>query len=129
MHKHAENMMLYAQDAMETDKPWEKWEVKLAGTNNWIEAVAHLSWASNTEYRRKRKMILVNGIEVPAPETEKPEMGQEYYVPSIRCEDKYQGWIWRNDNADNRWLKEGLVYLPSEDAIARAKAMMKWEEL
>ena len=26
-HKHAELMMQYAQDAMETDKPWERWEV------------------------------------------------------------------------------------------------------
>ena len=25
-HKHAELMMQYAQDAMETDKPWERWE-------------------------------------------------------------------------------------------------------
>ena len=25
-HKHAELMMQYAQDAMETDKPWERWQ-------------------------------------------------------------------------------------------------------
>jgi len=25
-HKHADLMLQYAQDAMETDKPWERWE-------------------------------------------------------------------------------------------------------
>ena len=26
-HIHADLMLQYAQDAMETDKPWERWEV------------------------------------------------------------------------------------------------------
>ena len=32
-HKHANLMLQYAQDAMETDKPWERWEVK--APNEW----------------------------------------------------------------------------------------------
>ena len=29
-HVHAALMLQYAKDAMETDKPWERWEVKVA---------------------------------------------------------------------------------------------------
>ena len=25
-HKHADLMLQYAEDAMETDRPWERWE-------------------------------------------------------------------------------------------------------
>lgn len=27
-HTHAHNMLLYAQDAAETDRPWERWEMR-----------------------------------------------------------------------------------------------------
>lgn len=53
-HIHADLMMQYAQDALETDKPWERWEymnlsltfVKLPENPTWNVAVA---------YRRKPK--------------------------------------------------------------------------
>lgn len=37
-HKHAEAMMEYAKDAMETDKPWERWEYQTPGYNatSWL---------------------------------------------------------------------------------------------
>ena len=75
----------------------------------------------------KRKMILVNGIEVPAPETEKPNSGM-YYIPAPSFECKYDAAMWGDYDSDNRLLKEGLIYLDEKDATARAKAMMKWKE-
>lgn len=30
-HPHAENMKLYAEDAMKTNEPWELWEVCMRG--------------------------------------------------------------------------------------------------
>ena len=33
-HKHADLMLQYAQDAMETDKSWEWWEVKVPMTKS-----------------------------------------------------------------------------------------------
>lgn len=53
-HKHAELMMMYAQDAMETDKPWERWEYKECGDDNWYGfEIGNITWQSGLEYRRK----------------------------------------------------------------------------
>ena len=57
-HKHAENMALYAQDALETDKPWERWEVFCFDSDFnhhvWIQATSPICWM-DTDYRRKPK--------------------------------------------------------------------------
>lgn len=51
-HKHAQLMALYAKDAAETDRPWERWECR-SRTVNWISMVAHPSWGLDSEFRRK----------------------------------------------------------------------------
>jgi hypothetical protein len=59
-HKHAELMAEYAKDAMETDRPWERWEVKVyridSGYVSWraMERTEALFFPVN-EYRRKPK--------------------------------------------------------------------------
>lgn len=52
-HKHAELMALYAQDAMETDKPWERWEW-CHGDGPWKQAVRSPKWQEEFSYRRKQ---------------------------------------------------------------------------
>lgn len=59
-HKHAELMLQYALDAMETDTPWEWWEcafVSSEGLGRWepLAAPTHSvpSMIFNYEYRRK----------------------------------------------------------------------------
>lgn len=56
-HVHAELMLQYAQDAMETDKPWERWQYRHVITNEWKSAGTHPYWDLRTEYRRKPKTI------------------------------------------------------------------------
>ena len=51
-HMHADLMEQYAQDAMETDKPWERWEVYRAITGNWQSFIGVPHWGENM-YRRK----------------------------------------------------------------------------
>lgn len=58
-HKHAHLMALYAQGALETDKPYARWEIKKEG--GWAGLVAHPAWSGYHEYRRKPKMILIGG--------------------------------------------------------------------
>ena len=60
-HPHAELMAQYAQDALETDKPWERWEFKRLIDEFWQDCVEHPAWTINFEYRRK-----------PPAEMEKP---------------------------------------------------------
>lgn len=52
-HKHAESMVLYAQDAMETDEPWERWESRNCENNVWCDLDNHPCWFTHREYRRK----------------------------------------------------------------------------
>ena len=62
-HKHAALMLQYAQDAAETDRPWERWEVRIAANvqpNAVFERMSfHPQWDTNNEYRRKPQIIKV----------------------------------------------------------------------
>ena len=53
-HIHAAAMAEYAKDALETDKPWERWEYYL-DTDAWIDCTSHPSWSTDCVYRRKLK--------------------------------------------------------------------------
>ena len=54
-HRHAELMALYAQDALETDRPWERWEFR--PKSRWLPFLLgdHPLWEEECEYRRKPK--------------------------------------------------------------------------
>ena len=54
-HIHAENMMLYAEDAAETAKPWELWEFISFGMEDWQPLDSNPNWGFATEYRRKKR--------------------------------------------------------------------------
>jgi len=66
-HKHAENMLAYAQDAMETDKPWERWEWFNEYDQEWETLALNLKWGLNDQYRRKPRTSNINGFDVPEP--------------------------------------------------------------
>lgn len=71
------------------------------------------------------KTRIINGFEVPAPETKAPSGNTVYYV-SIPHISKYHGAnLWGNEKDQVEYcLKRGLVFLNKEDAIANAKAML-----
>lgn len=50
-HKHAAAMLQYAQDATETDKPWERWESNSRGV--WNDCLHSPAWREGYQYRRK----------------------------------------------------------------------------
>lgn len=67
---------------------------------------------------------IINGFEVPVPETEELEYGTPYYLasPSLWHFHTRQSWV--GDTSDKFWLARGLVFLIVEDAVATAKAML-----
>ena len=77
-HKHAELMLQYAQDAAETERPWERWEFKTDG-DTWVELSKNPSWFEDRKYRRKPQVIRVGRHEFPKPLTEAPEEGTDYF--------------------------------------------------
>lgn len=72
----------------------------------------------------KPKTRVINGFEVPAPESESLEKGGEYYAVDVNSQFFCEKYIWRGGMVDKEWLKRGIVFLAKEDAIANAKAML-----
>ena len=116
-------MLLYAQDAAETDKPWEYWEYKV-GVTGFIGCSKHPEWNDDFKYRRKPKTITVNGIEVPEPIRETPAMGDKYYLVNPAAFTLITHNSWANDPYDTQWLNKGLLHLTEEAAFAHAKALL-----
>ena len=66
----------------------------------------------------------LNGYDVPAPETEAPEGGVDYWVLDATEDDgvyKYE-WEYYEERVDQNAIRNGL-WLSKEDAIANAKAL------
>lgn len=123
-HIHAENMKLYAQDAAETDKPWERWECRCELSNNWCAIGRELIWAPEWEYRRKPRTHTVNGFEVPGPMRDAPEVGAKFYLPMPSAPDFQAEDTWTDSTWCDHLLERGLVHATKEAAIANAKAML-----
>ena len=128
-HKHAALMLQYAQDAAETDKPWERWEY-----NNPKEGVVwnpfimtHPSWLPECEYRRKPHTMTYT-VTIPEPLREAPEVGSIFYAPAPLSEGLTSVGGWYGDDVDYRLLKRGLCFATKEDAIAAAKAILPIKE-
>ena len=127
-HKHAELMMQYAQDAMETDKPWELWEYSHASSNGWRNLDKMPSWRIGNDYRRKPKMIsvtLMNGevVSWPAPHRTELEYGDSYFYVGVDGSVVVESWdciAWDSDILSNGWL-----HLTKEAAEQHSHALFK----
>lgn len=135
-HKHAHLMLQYAQDAMETDKPWERWEVKTAADvqpNVMFQGMSfHPEWYVCNEYRRKPQIIKVTvnskEMEFPKPITNgidgdfiyvldksNPTETQPFRVIPLRFRS--------NDFCSDWYLKNGLAHHTKEAAQAHADVL------
>lgn len=94
-----------------------------------IRYVDTTSYMSGCSFRIAPRTILVNGVEVPAPEEDAPADGTEYFMPSLTGDDQYESMWWDGGAVDRQWLERGLVYLDKDSAIARAKAMLITQEV
>ena len=127
-HKHAELMMQYAQDAMETDKPWEKWECNTGGVLGWVDMLHHPAWITETSYRHRPKMLsvtLMNGevVSWPAPHRAELEFCDEYFYVGVDGSVIVEEWdctAWDKDV-----LSSGRIHLTKEAAEQHAAALHK----
>ena len=125
-HKHAALMMQYAQDALETDKPWKRWEVAAPG-DKFVSLFEHPRWVLDWDYRRKPRTLTYT-ITIPEPLREAPEVGTIIYLPTPLAEELASMCGWYGSQSDDRLLKRGLCFATKEDALAAAKAMMPIKE-
>jgi hypothetical protein len=132
-HIHAELMRQYAQDAMETDKPWKRWECNVideAGEviGAWIATIACPLWDSvNLVYRRKPKTIRIGNYDVPEPLRVAPEKGTLVFTPDFHT-DKGILPIYYGDNkrTHSSLLTRGMLHLTKEAAELHAKAVLSF---
>ena len=126
-HPHAELMMQYAQDAMETNKPWERWETHMRiSPENWTSLHFHPEWHSTSKYRRKSKIIDINGFEVPEPLRETLTKGTEYFCVNLLHTNLINVRSWNDYDIDYEYLAKGLIHLTKEAAELHAKALLSF---
>ena len=119
-HIHAAAMAEYAKDAAETDKPWERWEVSFSG--GFIGVTGHPNWSVNHEYRRKPKVILINGHEVPEPCRTPLEIGDAYWTFTFFFAGVIEVY-WDGDSEDHNAFKNGFIHLTKEAAEKHLNAL------
>ena len=119
-HIHAAAMAEYAKDALETVKPWERWEFSCQ-KQEYKTLWDHPTWHEKNKYRRKPKTILINGHEVPEPHRTPLKDGEEYWALSlIRGATSAH---WQDDGIDNHYLKNGFIHLTKEAAEKHFNAL------
>lgn len=120
-HIHAESMLQYAQDAMETDKPSLRWQYNLGA--GWISYCGGSpSWETDYQYRRKPQTVTISGFEVPAPL--KAFKAEYYYVESPACRELYWEAKKGDSKLDSCRLERGIAHSTKEGAIASCKARL-----
>ena len=127
-HKHAELMMQYAQDAMETPEPWERWEMYGKVTGSWISLGECFFWRPENQYRRKPKMLsvtLANGevVSWPAPHRAELDNRDAYYYVDV--DGSVMGEKWHGIAWDRGTLSNGGVHLTKQAAEQHAVALRK----
>ena len=122
-HKHAALMAQYAQDAAETETPWERWQFRGLDTERWRDCTCGIGFGNLYEYRRKPKTLTYT-VTIPEPLREAPEVGTIVYIPTPLAKKLASAYCWYGDPPDECLLKRGLCFATGEDAIAAAKAML-----
>ena len=129
-HKHAELMMQYAQDAMETDKPWERWQYQTEPMQEgdvWKNCFPNPSFDGVYKYRRKPKMIsvtLANGEVVSWPEPVKElRSGDDYWYIGASGGAHFDSY--QICDTENKIICMGVVHLTREAAEQHSEALFK----
>lgn len=125
-HPHAENMKLYAEDAITTNEPWKLWEVNRYG--KWRPLSKNPEWGTDRQYRRKPKPININGFEVPSPLRDLPNDGEICYIVNL-AEDKVYATVWYSAHSFfKQWLKSGIIHRTKEAAEIHLKALLSFTQ-
>jgi hypothetical protein len=122
-HKHAENMRLFAEDALQSKTPWLHWQCRAVGDIEWTDFDGGCPiWRDDVEYRRKPKTIRIGERDVPEPMTTAPEDGATYWVVSPLAQELVFQYTW--SAGDYIYLQKNLCHTSHQAAIAHAEALI-----
>ena len=130
IHPHAELMLLYAQDAMETYKPWGRWEVSI-DNKTWNSIEDNPIWMPELHYRRKPKTIRIGNYEVPEPLQELPAcvLVAQVYVVCLHEDKGYltpSFFISKTLEFQKELIAKQICHLKKEAAELHAKALLSF---
>lgn len=75
----------------------------------------------------KQEVILINGVEVPAPEKVILKEGTTYYMPDLYVGFAgFAGSVWDAYQVDIHRLNSGIIHLTKEAAITHAEALLSF---
>ena len=126
-HKHAHLMLQYAQDAAETNTPWERWQFRCLDTEGWLDCAGGIGFSDLCEYRRKPRTMTYK-VTIPEPLRKAPGVGEAYYVAAPDAAGFCIEYVWTGRGTDIQGFKRGLCFSTKERAITAAKAMMPIKE-
>jgi hypothetical protein len=122
---HADLMIQYAKDAQETNEPWKLWQRKNKNNKMWFDLFYNPSWDEDADYRRKPKIININGFEIQEPLRIRPKKRNTYYIVNLEDTETHPIY-WNDDYFDNNYFNKGLVHLTAEDAELHKKALLSF---
>lgn len=127
--KHAALAAIYAQQMAEMDEPWLLWEGKPEVCEKFVAMGYHFIFEDTWDFRLKTKTLSINGLDVPEPMREKPEIGTKYWYIETSSDALCDWTTWQDDESDNRHLRLGDCHLTRDNCIAHAKALFSFSEL
>ena len=83
---------------------------------------SHPEWVEDNKYRRKPKVILINGHKVPAPCRTPFEIGDVYWTFTFFFADVIEVY-WDGDSEDHNAFKNGFIHLTKEAAEKQLNAL------
>lgn len=125
-HVHAKEMMLYAEDSMQSATAWKKWE-KLDASKGWVALDGHPNWDEDNQFRRKPLQVQINGFEVTDTRiTSSADLKQEqlYYVESATDPDFWEALDFDGSDWDERAIARGVAHTSPDGAAAFCRARL-----
>jgi len=123
-HLHSELILQYAHDAMETEAPWARWEVRCKESDKWLPMNRFSVFDAELQYRRKPRTIRIGEYDVPEPVREPLQMEQFYFHVELFTDNAIHGHYWKGSVYDYRLLERGLVHIDPKAAEIHAKALI-----
>lgn len=127
-HKHAELMLKYAQDAMEIDKPWERWEFFNPEIGMWFGCEKHPNWHDKFKYRQKGSVITVGSHEFPKPYNGPMQHNQPYFivvVSGLGYGFDVMPVAWQGSIFEQNAMNAGLIHLEHKAAAQHVTVLDK----
>ena len=125
MNKHNALILEYANDWIETGKPWKRWQYLDIDTGEWVVLYGHPYWHPENNYRRKPTTIRIGDYDVPEPYRGQMMAYQTYYMPLTPGACKAE---WSGSLHDIQQQRYGLVHLTREAAEIHGRALVSLTE-